>query len=134
MPYQPPRPSRSHVYGDFVRRITAARLLGSSGSGNHISSRYCEVLAGLAEENVLMKERILLTAAEVAELTGFSEGTIRHFCSQHRIPVVRSSSRCVRFRRSDIDSWVASLLQPADSRDAVAIPQRRRPRTNTKGE
>lgn len=58
-------------------------------------------------------ERILLNAAEVARLTGFSEGTIRHFVSQRRIPVVRISARCVRFRRSDIDSWLEDMLVPS---------------------
>lgn len=32
---------------------------------------------------------ILLTAGEVAKLTGFAEGTIRHFVSQRRIPFIR---------------------------------------------
>jgi len=58
-------------------------------------------------------EKILLTAAEVAKLTGFAEGTIRHFVSQRRIPVVRISARCVRFRRSDIDSWLERLSVPS---------------------
>ena len=57
-------------------------------------------------------EKILLTAAEVARLTGFAEGTIRHFVSERRIPVVRISARCVRFRRSDIESWIAERLIP----------------------
>jgi excisionase family DNA binding protein len=53
---------------------------------------------------------ILLTAAEVANLTGFAEGTIRHYVSQRRIPFIRISARCVRFRRSDIESWLEKLL------------------------
>ena len=53
---------------------------------------------------------ILLTAAEVANLTGFAEGTIRHFVSQRRIPFIRISARCVRFRRSDIETWLEKLL------------------------
>jgi excisionase family DNA binding protein len=58
-------------------------------------------------------DKILLTVAEVAKLTGFAEGTLRHFVSQKRIPVVRISARCVRFRRSDIDSWIEQQLIPA---------------------
>jgi excisionase family DNA binding protein len=61
----------------------------------------------------MSEQKILLTAAEVAELTGFAEGTIRHFVSQKRIPVVRISARCVRFRRSDIDSWLEQMLIPS---------------------
>jgi excisionase family DNA binding protein len=75
----------------------------------------CEMACGLdaIEEKTMNNEKILLTAAEVATLTGFAEGTIRHFVSQHRIPVVRISARCVRFRRSDIDSWLEQQLIPA---------------------
>ena len=62
-----------------------------------------------------MPERILLTAREVAELTGFSEGTIRHFTSQRRIPFVKISARCVRYRRADIEAWIASLAEPIRS-------------------
>jgi len=57
-------------------------------------------------------EKILLTAAEVANLTGFAEGTIRHFVSQRRIPFIRISPRCVRFRRSDIEAWLEKLMVP----------------------
>lgn len=62
-------------------------------------------------------ERILLTAREVANLTGFSEGTIRHFCNQRRIPLIRISSRCVRFDRNAIENWIASLSVPTESID-----------------
>jgi excisionase family DNA binding protein len=58
-------------------------------------------------------EKILLTVAEVANLTGFAEGTLRHFVSQKRIPVVRISARCVRFRRSDIEAWLEQMLIPS---------------------
>jgi len=58
-------------------------------------------------------EKILLTVAEVANLTGFAEGTLRHFVSQKRIPVVRISDRCVRFRRSDIEAWLEQMLIPS---------------------
>jgi excisionase family DNA binding protein len=61
---------------------------------------------------------MLLTAAEVAALTGFAEGTIRHFVSQRRIPFVRISARCVRFRRSDIESWLERLLVPSRNNDS----------------
>jgi excisionase family DNA binding protein len=64
------------------------------------------------EEKSVSNAKILLTAAEVAELTGFAEGTIRHFVSARKIPVVRFSARCVRFRRSDIDSWLENHFVP----------------------
>jgi excisionase family DNA binding protein len=52
--------------------------------------------------------KILLTVREVAALTGFSEGTLRHWVSQGRIPFVRISDRCVRFLCVDIQAWLAA--------------------------
>jgi excisionase family DNA binding protein len=57
-----------------------------------------------------MSEKLLLKIREVAELTGFSEGTLRHWVSQKRIPVVRFSTRCVRFRLNDIQDWLAKKV------------------------
>jgi len=60
----------------------------------------------------MTEAKVLLTAAEVAELTGFSEGTIRHWTSQRKIPFLRISGRCVRYSRRDIESWLAEKLVP----------------------
>lgn len=56
-------------------------------------------------------EPLLLNIKEVAQLTGFSVGTLYHFVSQRRIPFVRISSRCVRFRTQDIEKWLEGLRQ-----------------------
>jgi excisionase family DNA binding protein len=64
-----------------------------------------------------MSSDALLTVHDVAELLGLSVGSVYHLISQKRIPVVKLSSRCVRFRRSDIDAWIASLARSADSID-----------------
>jgi excisionase family DNA binding protein len=53
----------------------------------------------------------LLTIQEVAALTGLSVGTLYHFVSQKRIPVVRLSKRCIRFRYSDLLDWIQTLTQ-----------------------
>ncbi len=53
----------------------------------------------------------LLTIREVASLIRLSVGTIYHLVSQRRIPVVRISSRCIRFRRSDLEAWIAKLSE-----------------------
>ena len=63
--------------------------------------------------------KLLLTVAEVAALTGFSEGTLRHWISQRRITVIRISARCVRLRRCDIDRWIADRV--VDPR-AINVP------------
>ena len=64
----------------------------------------------------MSEDKILLTVAEVAALTGFSEGTLRHWISQRRIPVVRISARCVRLRRRDVENWIAEKLVGIDIR------------------
>jgi excisionase family DNA binding protein len=53
----------------------------------------------------------LLTIQEVSEWTGLAVGTLYHFVSEQRIPVVRLSKRCIRFRYSDLVLWISSLTQ-----------------------
>jgi len=53
----------------------------------------------------------LLTIQEVSEWTGLAVGTLYHFVSQQRIPVVRLSKRCIRFRYSDLLDWIQTLTQ-----------------------
>jgi excisionase family DNA binding protein len=52
--------------------------------------------------------KLLMTVRDVAAMTGFSEGTLRHWVSQRRIPFVRISDRCVRFLLADIEAWLAA--------------------------
>jgi excisionase family DNA binding protein len=59
-------------------------------------------------------EKILLNTRELAAMTGFSEGTLRHWVSERRLPVVRLSARCVRFRLSDIEAWLAGKVIAPD--------------------
>lgn len=51
----------------------------------------------------------LMTVTEVAEYLGLAVGTIYHMVSQKRLPCVRLSARCLRFRRSDLDEFIANL-------------------------
>jgi excisionase family DNA binding protein len=57
-----------------------------------------------------MSEKLLLNIRELAALTGFSEGTLRHWVSERRVPALRFSARCVRFRLSDIQEWLAGKV------------------------
>jgi len=58
--------------------------------------------------------KLLLNTRELAALTGFSPGTLRHWVSEGRVPVLRFSARCVRFRLSDIEEWLAGkVIEPA---------------------
>jgi excisionase family DNA binding protein len=58
----------------------------------------------------------LLSVTELAERLGISPGTAYHWLSQGRLPCVRFSSRCVRFRESDVEKMLEQLGQ-ASSRD-----------------
>jgi excisionase family DNA binding protein len=57
-----------------------------------------------------MEPETLLTVTDVAELTQLAVGTIYHLVSQKRIPFLRLSARCLRFRRSDILKWISEKL------------------------
>ena len=55
-------------------------------------------------------ERILLRRNEVEELTGLSCSTIYREMKAGRFPKrVRTAARAVRWRKTDIEDWVASL-------------------------
>lgn len=51
----------------------------------------------------------LLNIRDVAAVTGLTVGTLYHLVSQNRIPVVRISRRCLRFRESDLKRWFDAL-------------------------
>jgi excisionase family DNA binding protein len=65
----------------------------------------------------------LLTVRELAERLGISPGTAYHWLSQGRLPCVRLSSRCVRFRESDVEEMLEQLAQ-APERDVSNRKQR----------
>jgi len=60
-----------------------------------------------------MRNERLLTISEVAEMTGMAVGTLYHVVSQGRIPVVRLSKRCIRFRYSDLLEWIEMHTEKA---------------------
>lgn len=71
-------------------------------------------------ENREDKDR-LLKVPEAAALLGISPLSLYHFISQRRVPVVRISSRCVRFSRTQLLEWIEGL-----SHTAEPIPGNRR--------
>jgi excisionase family DNA binding protein len=60
------------------------------------------------------EEDRLLTIAEAAKFLGLTVGGTYHLVSQRRIPVVRLSSRCIRFSLGALQKWIESLSQEAD--------------------
>jgi excisionase family DNA binding protein len=64
---------------------------------------------------VMTGER-LLTAEQVAELTGLSTETLAQWRSQKRgIPFIKISRNCVRYRRVDLDDWLNKRIIPVHS-------------------
>jgi excisionase family DNA binding protein len=61
----------------------------------------------------------LLTIVEAAEFLHLSVGGLYHLVSQRRVPVVRISSRCIRFSRLDLEKWIANHSHP--SRDSHPV-------------
>jgi excisionase family DNA binding protein len=59
----------------------------------------------------------LMTVMEAAEFLGLVPGTVYHFVSERRIPCVHLSARCVRFRRSDLEAWVAAKVTAPEQTD-----------------
>jgi excisionase family DNA binding protein len=51
----------------------------------------------------------LLDVRGLAQLLGVSPGSIYHWISQGRLPVVRFSARCVRFREIDVERLLCDL-------------------------
>jgi predicted DNA-binding transcriptional regulator AlpA len=63
---------------------------------------------------------LLLTAKEVAGLTGLSMETLAQWRSQERgIPFVKISRNCVRYQQSDLDMWIQErIVRPAQDDEA----------------
>jgi excisionase family DNA binding protein len=53
----------------------------------------------------------LMKIEEVAAILGLAVGTIYHLVSQRRLPCVRLSKRCLRFRESDLERFIAEKSQ-----------------------
>jgi excisionase family DNA binding protein len=56
----------------------------------------------------------LLTVKEAARFLRIQPSSLYHLISQRRLPVVRISSRCVRFKLSALREWIEGLSQPAE--------------------
>ena len=52
----------------------------------------------------------LLRIEDAAAYLGVAVGTLYHWVSEERIPVVRLSRRSIRFRISDLSSWANEKL------------------------
>lgn len=58
----------------------------------------------------------LLTVKEAADFLHVVPGTIYHWISQGRLPVVRFSKRCVRFREEDFTKLLDQLQRASNEK------------------
>jgi len=54
----------------------------------------------------------IMRIAEAAEYLGVSEGVLYRWGTEGRIPVIRISKRCIRYRRSVLDQWLDAMTAP----------------------
>ena len=59
------------------------------------------------------RDKLLIDISDLSELTGIAVGSLYHMVSQHRIPCVRLSRRCLRFSLPAIREWLDGLSEPA---------------------
>jgi len=73
-----------------------------------------------------MQEDKLLTLRELCDLLHLRPASIYALVYHKRIPVVKLSSRCLRFRLSDIQAWIAAkTVQPMQQAQALPVAPRR---------
>ena len=55
----------------------------------------------------------LWNAKEAAQFLGVAPGSLYHMVSQRRVPCIRLSNRCLRFRMSDLKQLIDEKFVPA---------------------
>ena len=50
----------------------------------------------------------LWNVTETAQFLGVEPTSLYHMVSQGRVPCIRLSKRCLRFRKSDLEAWIAT--------------------------
>jgi excisionase family DNA binding protein len=65
------------------------------------------------ESTASIEEDRLLRVDEAAKLLGLSVGGLYHLVSEKRVPVIKISSRCIRFSRAALLLWLDTLTQSA---------------------
>ena len=68
----------------------------------------------------------LWSVVEAARFLNLSTGTMYHLVSERRVPVIKLSARCIRFRRSELESWIATLSVPGESCGSVQSQHRKK--------
>ena len=63
----------------------------------------------------------LLSIKEVAPLLGVTPYTVRKWVREGSIPHFRLSSRCIRFKRSDLDVWLSRQHQEIVKEEDISL-------------
>jgi excisionase family DNA binding protein len=71
----------------------------------------------------------LLTIAELADRLGIQKSSAYHWLSDGRLPCIRLSKRCVRFRESDVEKMLDQFSQKRDTHARSEEIQWRRQKT-----
>ncbi len=66
----------------------------------------------------------LWTVKEAAHFLKLSPLSLYHLVSAQRVPVIRLSSRCIRFSRRALAAWIAELAVPAKSSDLTQFKRK----------
>jgi excisionase family DNA binding protein len=74
----------------------------------------------------------LLTVNELSKLLGIAPGSVYHWLSAGRLPCIRFSARCVRFRESDIAKLVDELGSGSPDSEALRAPGQHQPNRSLK--
>ena len=56
-------------------------------------------------------DKVLIDIRELSRLTGIAIGTLYHWAADGRLPCVRFSARCLRFKRESILQWIDELIE-----------------------
>jgi len=63
-----------------------------------------------------VSEAKLWDVNEVAQYLGLVSGSIYHLVSARKIPVIKISSRCIRFSKKSIDDWLSLHSHPSHAK------------------
>lgn len=55
-----------------------------------------------------MNDDRLLHVREAAQFLGVAPGSLYRMVSEHRVPCIHLSKRCLRFRLRDLEDWIAT--------------------------
>lgn len=50
----------------------------------------------------------LWNVTETAQFLGVEPTSLYHMVSRHSVPCIHLSKRCLRFRKSDLEAWIAT--------------------------